>query len=331
MNQILMTEVEKKSKKQKKQKKQRKQKEQRNSNTSASVEITKIVRFFAVFIIIFGLVLVGHSSYAIYRDTKATNTDNLATVTMTRINDTLHVDVQSVYNIETFRYSWTDSEERSIPENATSFQEEIILPSENSVLTIILEDETGRAVTYTKDIIVEGVDIVKPSITIEQQSTSIRLTAYDETEIDYIIYQIDDGEQIQVDRNNEGDTTIEYAITEEELGRGTHTITATAYDTSGNSATAESEVVISTERPEINNLYVDEDAGQLIIEVSDADGLQSIEVNLNGQVYQMDDLDRTEATFTLNLIEGTNTFSITVTNVNGLSTSGSLEFDYASE
>lgn len=316
MNQILMTEVGKKKKK------------KREKNTTASIEIAKIVRFFAVFIIIFALVLIGHSSYALVRDTKASNTDNLPTVTMTRINDTLHVDVQSVYNIETFKYSWTNSEERSIPENATSFQEEIILPSENSVLTIILEDETGRAVTYTKDINVEGVDIVKPSISIDQQATSIRIRATDETEIDYLIYSIDDGEEIRVDKNNDTDTMIEYAITEEELGRGSHTITVTAYDSAGNSATADNEVVISTERPEIKNLYVDEENGLLIIEASDADGIQSIEVNLNGAVYAMDDVNRTVATFSLRLNEGTNTFSITVTNVNGLSVSGSLEFEY---
>ena len=92
MNQILVTEVEKKKKKKR--------------NTTTSIEIAKIVRFFAVFIMIFGLCLIGHSSYALYRDIKASNTDNMASINITRINDTLNVDVQSVYNIENFKYSW---------------------------------------------------------------------------------------------------------------------------------------------------------------------------------------------------------------------------------
>ena len=50
----------------------------------------------------------------------------------------------------------------------------------------------------------------------------------------------------------------------------------------------------------------------------DADGLASIEVNLNGTVYNMPNLDRTEAAFSLDLIEGTNTISIKLTNVNGI-------------
>lgn len=318
MNQILVTEVEKK------------QKKKRNRNTTASIEIAKIVRFFAIFIIIFGLCLIGHSSYALYRDSKANNTDNLAEINITRINDTLRVDVKSTYIIEKFRYSWSNSEERSIPENATSFQEEIILPPENSVLTIIVEDETGRAVTYTKDIILDGIDIAKPSVSIDQQATSIRIKAEDETKIDYMTYRIDDGEEIRIDKNNVDDKSIEYAITQDEIGRGTHKITVTAYDTSGNSTVQESpDIVISTERPEIKNLYVDQEQGKLMIEVEDADGIQSIEVNLNGKVYSMNDVNRTEATFSLNLVEGNNTFSIKVENVNGLSVSGSMEYQYA--
>lgn len=318
MNQILVTEVGKK------------QKKKRNRNTTASIEIAKIVRFFAIFIIIFGLCLIGHSSYALYRDSKANNTDNLAEINITRINDTLRVDVKSTYIIEKFRYSWSNSEERSIPENATSFQEEIILPPENSVLTIIVEDETGRAVTYTKDIILDGIDIAKPSVSIDQQATSIRIKAEDETKIDYMTYRIDDGEEIRIDKNNVDDKSIEYAITQDEIGRGTHKITVTAYDTSGNSTVQESpDIVISTERPEIKNLYVDQEQGKLMIEVEDADGIQSIEVNLNGQVYSMNDVNRTEATFSLNLVEGNNTFSIKVENVNGLSVSGSMEYKYA--
>ena len=317
MNQILLTENPKKVK------------NKRNRNTTAAIEIAKIVRFFAVFIIIFGLSIIGHSSYALYRDTKASNTDNLAEVSITRINDTLIVDVQSVNMIERFKYSWQNSEERSIPENATSFQEEIILPSGNNVLTIILEDETGRAVTYTKDIVLDGIDIAKPQVTINQESTSIRITAQDETGIDYMTYRIDDGQEIRVNKNNENDTSIEYAVTEEELGRGEHKITVTAYDTSGNSTTEESpQIVISTDRPEIRNLYV-EDGGLLIIEIADADGLQSMEINLNGAVYNITDINSTEARYSLALTQGTNTFSIKVTNVNGLSVSGSMEFDYA--
>ncbi len=317
MNQILMVDNNKK----KKTKKQR--------GSSGSVEIKNIVRFFAIVIIVFGLFLIGHSSYGLYVNSKGTSTENLANITMHRENDTLIVNVESVNVIEKFKYNWQNSEQRSVPVESKSFTQEIILPSENNILTITLEDETGRAVTYTKEIILDGVDIAKPSISIEKQYSGIRISVVDETKIEYMTYRVDDGEEKRVDKNNEDDTTIEYAVGEEEFGRGTHKIYVTAVDAAGNFSTDEQEVVISSERPTINNMYIDYEQGKLIIEASDADGLDSIEVNLNGNVYNMPNLNRTEAAFSLDLIEGTNTISIKLTNVNGITSEGATEFEYA--
>lgn len=234
--------------------------------------------------------------------------------------------MQSVNVIERFKYNWQNSEQRSIPESSNNFQEEITLPSSNNVLTIILEDETGRAVTYTKEIILDGIDIVKPTISIDKQSAGVRVEAVDETAIDYIIYRIDDGEEIRVDKNNENDTSIQYAITD--IGRGEHTIYVTAVDQAGNTSTAEQAIIVSSATPEITELNIDRENGLLIIGVSDVDGIQSIEVNLNGSVHFMDDINLTEARFSLSLVDGTNTISIKITNVNGLTAEGATEFEY---
>ena len=291
--------------------------------------IKNIIRFFAIVIIVFALVIISHSSYAIYVDAKGNNTDDLAQITITRFNDTITVNVQSTYVVNKFKYNWQDSEQTSIPEDSTSFQiEGIILPSENNVLTIVLEDETGRAVTYTKEIILDGIDIVKPIIETERgQGSSVIITATDETQIEYMTYALDDGEEIRIDKNNENDTVIEYVVTN--IERGEHTLYVTAVDSFGNIETVETTVKISTDRPVINSIDVDKETGTLLINASDQDGLQTIEVNLNGAVYRMDDVNRTEAIFTLNLQEGTNTLYIKLTNVNGISAEGTTEFDYA--
>lgn len=313
MNQILMVENKKKNKK--------------TRTSSGPIEIKNIVRFFAVVLILFALFLIGHSSYAIYMDARGNSTENLPEIYISRVNDTLIVDVQSVNVIDRFKYNWENSEQRSIPEEKTNFQEEITLPSSNNTLTIILEDETGRATTFTKEIILDGIDIAKPTISITKQSTSIRLEAVDETAIEYLTYRIDDGEEIRIDKNNEDDTRIEYALTD--IGRGEHTIYVTAVDQSGNTNTEEQTIIVSSETPEITELTVDQENAKLIIGVSDADGIQSIEVNLNGAVYGMNDVNQTEARFSLDLVEGTNTISIKITNVNGLTAEGATEFNYA--
>lgn len=316
MNQILMVENKNKTK------------NKRNRGNSGPAEIKSVIRFFAIVIIIFGLCIIGHSSYAMYIDAKGNNTENLPQINVSRINDTLIVDVQSVNIIDKFKYNWTNSEQTSISEGVANFQEEIILPNASDTLTIILEDETGRAVTYTKEIFLDGVDIVKPTIDIMQgEGSSIRLTATDETQIEYMTYRIDDGEEIRIDKNNMEDRTIEYAITE--IPRGEHTLYATAVDSSGNIETTETPVIVSSERPTIKNISIDQEAGKIIIEAADVDGIQSIEVNLNGAVYTMNNVNRTEATFSLNLVEGTNTISIKLTNVNGLTAEGATEFNYA--
>lgn len=312
MNQILAIDNKKKNKKVRK--------------SSGPIEIKNIVIFFTIAIIIFALFVIGHSSYALYTDVKGNSTEDLPIINISRVNDTLIVDVQSANIIEKFKYNWENSEQRSIPESSSNFQEEITLPSSNNVLTIILEDETGRAVTYRKDIVLDGIDIVKPKISIDKQSTGIRIEAVDETEINYITYRIDDGEEIRIDKNNESDTTIQYALTD--IGRGEHTIYVTAVDQAGNTNTEEQSVIVSSATPEITELTIDRDNKQLIIGVSDEDGIQSIEVNLNGAVRQMDNINLKEARFTLGLVDGTNTISIKITNINGLTAEGATEFEY---
>ena len=313
MNQILM--IDNKNKK-------------KNRTSSGPVEIRNVVRFFAIILIVFGLCIIGHSSYGMYINAKGNNTENLPQINISRYNDTLIVNVESVYNIDKFKYNWENSEQTSISEGKNNFEEEIILPNSNDVLTIILEDETGRAVSYSKEIVLDGVDIVKPTIDIAQgQGSSIRITAIDETQMEYMTYRIDDGEEIRIDKNNVEDTVIEYVITE--MPRGEHTLYVTGYDSSGNIETVEKPIIVSSDRPTINNISIDQEAGKIIIEAADVDGIQSIEVNLNGAVYKMDDVNRTEATFSLSLQEGTNTISIKLTNVNGLTAEGATEFNYA--
>lgn len=309
MNQILVVENKKK-----------------NRNTSTPIAIKKIIRFFAFAIILFSLCIIGHSSYALYRDSKGNNTENLPEINVNRVNDTLVVDVQSTYIINKFRYCWENSEETSIPEESTNFQEEIILPNGNNVLTIILEDETGRAVTYTKEIILDGLDIAKPTIEINGQGQSVKIQATDDTAINYITYRIDDGEEIRIDKENEEDTQIEYTVND--IERGEHTIYVTAVDLSGNVAKQERTVIVSS-KPEITELNIDKENGKIIIGASDIDGLQSIEINLNGSVHTLNDINKKDIRISLSLVEGKNTLNIKITNINGLSTVGVTEFDYA--
>ena len=64
------------------------------------------------------------------------------------------------------------------------------------------------------------------------KDSSALITATDETQIEYMTYGIDDGEEVRIDKNNVADKTIKYAVTD--MPRGEHAIYVTAVDSFGN-------------------------------------------------------------------------------------------------
>lgn len=310
MNQILMIENKKKSKK-------------KNRGGSGPVEIKSIVMFFAIFLIAFGVFLIGQGSYAIYREAKGSNTEDLPFVSLSRVNDTIVVDVSSRNEIEKLKYSWNNSEETVIPIGDIYVREEILIPFENSTLYITIEDVTGRAIKYAKECIVEGLDISKPLVSVAEEATdgSIKINATDETQMSYITYKVNEGEEFRIDKSESQDTTITYVL---KLERGQNKVIITAVDASGNTETVEKTIIVS-EKPTVELIEGD---GILTIIAKDADGIKDIEVNLNGVVYAGNDFNQKEVTLPIRMEQGSNTINVKVTNINGLTVEGTAEVNY---
>lgn len=311
MNQILMVE----NKKNKKGKK--------NKSNSGPLEIKSIVMFFAIALIVFGVFFVGQGSFAIYRESKSKNRNNMPEVSFTRINDTIRVQVNSIKTITNFKYSWENSEELVIPVNDTHIEESITLPNENSIITFVVEDEDGRAVKYQQELLVEGIDMVKPSIEVVQQNKgNIKISATDDTEMLYITYKVNDEEEVRIDKSEAERNTINYILP---MKRGENTVLITAVDTSGNIETLEKKIVVS-ELPEIN---ASQNKDILTVTIKDTDGIRDVEINLNGRVYAQKDINQKELNLNVRLIEGVNTIKIKVTNANGLVAEKAGEMNYA--
>lgn len=309
MNQILMVEDKKKSKK--------------KNRSSGPVEIKSVVMFFAIFLMAFGIFLVGQGSYAIYKEAKGSNTEDLPVVKISRVNDTIVVDVSSRNEIEKLKYSWNDSEETVVPIGDIYVSEEIMMPNENSILNLVIEDVTGRAIKYQKECIVEGIDINKPSVDITEEATqgNIKINATDETQMSYITYKVNDEEEIRIDRAPSENTTITYIL---KLERGQNKLVVTAVDTSGNIETVEKTIIVS-EKPTIQLML----EGNIITVIAkDTDGIKDIEVNLNGVVYAGKDLNQKEVKLPIQLQQGTNTINVKVTNINGLTVEGARDVNY---
>lgn len=290
---------------------------------SGPVGVSTIIKFFAIALIIFGIFFIGQGSYAIYQESRGKNTENIPAVNIERVNDTVMVKVNSSVIIENLIYSWNTSEETKIPVGATYVEEEIILPMEDSILNIRIEDETGRSIKYQKEIIVEGLDINEPTIDIAEEGAAgnIRITATDETSISYITYKVNEEDEIRIDKSEAEDKTINYIL---KLPRGENKVIITAGDEVGNIETLEKTIIVSGK----SNIKAEVKNGQIIFIVDDPDGIRDIEINLNGLVYAAKDINQKAVRVPMNLAQGPNTISIKVTNVNSLVTVVSTEYNY---
>ena len=313
MNQILDTENRKKAKKEKK---------PRSNNP---IEISGIIRFFAIAIFIFGMVLIGEGSYAMYKNVDDRRPANIPTVIIGRINDEAIVNIEHNVEISRLIYSWNNGEETVIPINDFTAQEAITLLGYDSVLNLTIEDVNGETVTYQKTYYLDGEDITKPTIDVETADGNDKMTiiASDETAILYLAYQWEGEEPVYVDAQEEGQTIIREEIP---LTKGTRTIQIIAEDTNGNVEQIESEIVTSTSKPKMT---ITQNGSQIIVGATDADGVKDIVINLNGKRYSAKDINLQEVQVgPLTLQEGNNTISIEVTNVSGYTETATTELSY---
>lgn len=299
-------------------------KKKKRSRNSGPAEIENILKFFAIALIVFGVLFIGHGSYAIYKDAKGKDKKNLPTLTMERVNDEVIIKATSSIKIKNLIYSWNTDEETKIPVDGTFIEENVMLLNENGTLNVKIEDEKGRTVKYQKEFIIDGLDITKPTIEIQEQGSNgtIKITATDETQMKYISYSINGSDEIQIDKSDAEDKIMNYIL---KLQKGENKLTVTAVDSSGNFESIEKTIIVSGKTT--MNLKIEN--GKLVVTAEDPDGIKDIEINLNGVTKSVKDINQKSIKATLNIVEGTNNIRIKITNVNSLITTGAKEFNYA--
>ena len=314
MNQILAVENKKKEKVKTK-----------KIRTGRPIEIKGIVMFFAVIIMVFGLTLAGQGSYALYKDIDDRKPENIPYVTIGRVNDKAIVQISSNIEISKLVYSWNNGEESAIPIGSTNAREEITLLGYDSVLNLTIEDMNGKRVKFQKQYLLTGVDITKPVVEIETKdgNDKMKIVAKDETGIAYITYQWEDGEPVTVNADQQGQTEM---IVQVPLTVGLKKIKIIAVDTNGNIEEIEREITTSTSRPKMT---LRRNKQKISIEIEDKDGIKSIKANLNGEEYEVTNVNRKKVKVGyLYLREGNNTISVEVTNVNDYTEKATAELQY---
>lgn len=292
-------------------------KKKKRSRNTGPAEIENILKFFAIALIVFGVLFIGHGSYAIYKDAKGKDKKNLPILTMERVNDEVIIKATSSIKIKNLIYSWNKDEETKIPVDGTFIEENVMLLNENGTLNVKIEDEKGRTVKYQKEFIIDGLDITKPTIEIQEQGSNgtIKITATDETQMKYISYSINGSDEIKIDKSDAEDKIINYIL---KLQKGENKLTVTAVDSSGNFEIIEKTIIVSGKTT--MNLKIEN--GKLVVTAEDPDGIKDIEINLNGVTKSVKDINQKSIKATLNIVEGTNNIRIKITNVNSLITTG---------
>lgn len=283
------------------------------------LEINVVLRVFAILCIIFGVILIGQASYAMLTKKADNNAkESIPLVEITQIEDSLKLKVKHDKLIDKIVYSWNGNQEIVLQgKGRMELEETIDLPIGTNTLLLKITDIAGKTVNYNKNYERAEGDITKPEIELLVESSKIKIVVKDETEIDYISYYWNEEDETIIEAREESPKQIEEKI---EILRGENTLTIIAVDKAGNKTTKE-QVFRGVKKPVINLAREGKD---LIIKVTDEEGIQKIEYTLNGVQYSTDPqntgtpLNRKELEFKQTLEDGENEITIKAYSISGL-------------
>lgn len=251
-------------------------------------DIKKIIRFFCIAIIIFGIALAGIGTYGMMKENakKAPISTNKPIITASVFEeDSVRIYITHDKPIDKVTYSWNDGEDITIlGRNRTSIEELIDIPVGENVLNLRVIDNIGVEASYTNTYILSenGVDIQAPKIVLSvlEEEKQIKITATDETEIAYITYRWNNEEETRIEIADESKTIIEASIP---IPKGENDLTVIAVDANNNTETKIQKCKAYT-RPTIK---MPRQVGkELTITVTDEEGLDYVEYTVNGKKYK---------------------------------------------
>ncbi len=310
MNQILSTSIPMDNKK------------KQTNKTHNPIKIEKILKFFGIVILIFGIFLIGIGVYKITQNQvqqKAENTEPTISIE-NKTENTILLKIINQKNIDRLEYGWNDEEPTIIyGNNGKYLEKEINVPAGSNILNVLVVDVDGKETTYEKQYERES------NIEFEVSGNKIKIIYNGDTMISYMTYRWDEEEETRVEIQ---DTTIEKEI---DTIKGLHTLTVVVVDENNNTDTKQQKIN-GVSKPKVE-VTVDEQNEHFVIKASDEEKISKFSFKLNqdeNQEYEMnlEDKDFKEIQYVLQdsmkLQPGENTIEVTVYNSNGVSTESGL-------
>ncbi|MBR6505126.1 MAG: hypothetical protein IKT41_05445 [Clostridia bacterium] len=243
-----------------------------NDGKGNGTDIKKIIKFFAIVVIIFGLAMVGTGSYAMAQRSKEKN--SIPDLSVQDLNNG-NISIIVVHNkeIDSITYSWNNEETEEIGgAGRTEIEETIPAKGGTNILKVTAVDIEGKSNVFENQFTI--VDNKKPELDLSIEGNKIVFTAIDETSLSYITYRWNDEEETKIEADEETEITEEIDIKE-----GTNTVTVVAVDGNNNMTELEQEIK-GLSKPKVDAW---KEEGQLILKITHEQGIGKIKVKYNGE------------------------------------------------
>lgn len=277
----------------------------------------KIVKVYAIILILIEIIIIGKSSFSIAENMKKVAT--APEVNVVKMGKEIQINIKSETPMKEISYDW-NSEGNTIinTESRTEKTFKVEIPNGNNILNIIVTDENGDKTYFKKQYIYESADGNKPDINIEVNGKNLKITATDDTKIAYLVYKWNAGEETKVDKGDD-DKTIN---AETVVQPGENVLTVIAVDAEGNQQ-EKSEKIIGDLKPVVT---ISIENNQLVINAKDDEGINKITVTVDGNTTDSGDtpINQKEVNATLDIEKGNHNIQVIVTNINGLETKKEL-------
>ena len=237
-------------------------------------EIVKIVRFFAIALIIFGVFNIGTGSYAIFKNQNyLANMPVKPEITITKVGENqVEITVVGRKPINDIYYNWNGNGDNRITGNGrTVITERIPLITGDNTLNVRATDTAGQVQAFSQQLSREANMVIQ----VENVAPNAKITVEGKNEIQYITYRWNNDQETRIDVNA---TTFEQEIP---LIIGENTLTVVAVDVNEERETVKETLTgyETIDKPTLN-LSTDGDSNY-VITASDANGLTKIECRVN--------------------------------------------------
>ena len=288
----------------------------RKTRNNTPVEIEKVVKFFAIVIIIFGIFMVGTASYAMYKNSKLNGNSSNPTIFIEDTSATeVTIQISHSKELSKVTYRWNNEDEIEIESSGKkNIEEKIQIPTGRNSLYVHAVDIIGLENTLQRQYVLQGdIDIV-----INSDGKKITIEAEGKEQLSYMTYRWDEEEETTIEIGD-----IQTTQTINTIPSGQHTLTVVVVDINNKTETKEQEVK-GVSRPKVN--VTTDGSSNFIITASDDEGIKTVEFivdKTNKNILHLDQVwpsldDRKEFEYKYPLHDGENIIEVRVYNESDL-------------